>query len=238
MEAIVPLFVAVPLGVAFAVVILSHVRALHRLTRPLTILAVLANLLLAVVLLGREIGPIYVGGWGATGADGTQTTLGIELVCDGLAKLMLIKDEFYVARLLTSFEKLRRDRQRYNVNPANGDAIRYKRVFHPRFFGRQIDLPLPHWSLYVVRQFWWTRRLMPWLRRDERRLLRWYEGVVDGFAYDTDADYARQLELFRCVEPIRGYAEYRRPKTEAARSRGEQLRRARSAESVMRVPAD
>ncbi|HOW18924.1 MAG TPA: 2-oxoacid:acceptor oxidoreductase family protein, partial [Phycisphaerae bacterium] len=32
-----------------------------------------------------------------------------------LAKLMLIKDEFYVAHLLTSFEKIRRDRQRYNV---------------------------------------------------------------------------------------------------------------------------
>ena len=50
---------------------------------------------------------------------------------------MCVKDEFYVAHLLTSFEKLRRDRQRYNVNASNGDRIRYRRTFHPRFFGRK-----------------------------------------------------------------------------------------------------
>ncbi len=147
------------------------------------------------------------------------------VVVHQLAKLMLIKDEFYVAYLLTSFEKIRRDRQRYNVNPANGDRIRYRRVFHPRFFGRQFDIRVPHWSLYLLREMRWLRHIMPWFRREDRRLLRWYEGAVDEFAFADDSEYQRQIDLLRCVEPVRGYAEYRWPKMEDARRRGEQLRR-------------
>ncbi len=142
-----------------------------------------------------------------------------------LAKLMLVKDEFYVAHLLTSFEKIRRDRQRYNVNPANGDRIRYRRTFHPRFFGKQIDVRIPHWALYVVRELRWLRYVMPGFHRQDRRMLRWYERIVAEFAYANDAEYQRQFDLLSCVEPVRGYAEYRWPKMEAARSRGEQLRR-------------
>src|SRR5690606_27925451 len=86
-----------------------------------------------------------------------------------LAKLMLIKDEFYVAHLLTSYEKLRRDRQRYNVNPSNGDRIRYRRTFHPRFFGRQMDVTPSTWMLYVLRNFRFMRRVMPWWHRADKR---------------------------------------------------------------------
>ena len=142
-----------------------------------------------------------------------------------LAKLMLIKDEFYVAHLLTSVEKIRRDRQRYNVNPANGDRIVYRRTFHPRFFGRQIDVRIPHWMLYLVREMRWLRYLLPGFHREDRRLLRWYEHIIEEFAYTNDAEYQRQLEILQCVEPVRGYAEYRSPRIRAARSRGEQLRR-------------
>ena len=142
-----------------------------------------------------------------------------------LAKLMLIKDEFYVAHLLTSFEKIRRDRQRYNVNPANGDRIRYRRTFHPRFFGKQIDVRIPHWSLYLIREMRWMRHIMPWFHRRDRLLLKWYERIVDEFAYANDAEYQRQLELLRSVEPVKGYAEHRWPKMQDARTRAEQLRR-------------
>lgn len=142
-----------------------------------------------------------------------------------LAKLMLVKDEFYVAHLLTSFEKLRRDRQRYHVNPANGDRIRYRRLFHPRFFGRQIDVRIPHWMLYVVREFRWLRPILPGFHREDRKFLRWYEQLVDGFAPETDADYALQLEVLRSVEPVNGYAEFRWPKMDAARDRARQLLR-------------
>jgi indolepyruvate ferredoxin oxidoreductase len=140
-----------------------------------------------------------------------------------LAKLMLIKDEFYVAHLLTGFEKIRRDRQRYNVNPSNGDRLRYRRTFHPRLFGRQFDIRIPHWSLYVLRNFRFLRSVIPFWRRDERQFLRWYEAIVDRFAYSSDAEYDQYLEILMTVEAVRGYAEIRRPKMEAAQSKAEQL---------------
>lgn len=142
-----------------------------------------------------------------------------------LAKLMLIKDEFYVAHLLTSFEKLRRDRQRYNVNPANGDRIRYRRTFHPRFFGRQVDIRTPHWALYVLRNLRFLRRVIPRWRHEERLFLAWYERLIDGLAHIQPAgdDYGVYLEALRTVESVTGYAEIRRPKMEAARSKAEQL---------------
>ncbi len=142
-----------------------------------------------------------------------------------LAKLMLIKDEFYVAYLLTSFEKRRRDRQVYNVNPANGDKIRYRRTFHPRFFGRKLDVRVPHWSLYVLRNMRLLRRVLPLWHREDRQLLAWYERVVDDAEqYISDAaSYATYLELLRCVEPVTGYAEVRWPRMDTARARGDQL---------------
>ncbi len=153
-------------------------------------------------------------GFAATGA-----------VALNLAKLMLIKDEFYVAHLLTSFEKRRRDRQRYNVNPANRDRIRYSRTFHPRFFGQAIDVTLPHWSLYVIRELRFLRHVMPWYHRRDRRLLSWYLRLVDDFAHDDEVEYRRYVEMLECVDAVNGYREYRYPKIEAARSRADQLRR-------------
>jgi indolepyruvate ferredoxin oxidoreductase len=140
-----------------------------------------------------------------------------------LARLMLIKDEFYVAHLLTGYEKIRRDRQRYNVNPSNGDRIRYKRTFHPRFFGRQLDISLPHWSLYLIRSLRFMRKLMPGWHREDRRLLTWYEGLVDNFAFHDDATYRQYVEALRTPEGITGYAEIRWPKMEAARSKSDQI---------------
>ena len=50
-----------------------------------------------------------------------------------LHKVMLIKDEVYVAHLLTSENKLRRDKELYNVDEANGDKIKYVHLNRPRF---------------------------------------------------------------------------------------------------------
>ncbi len=50
-----------------------------------------------------------------------------------LAKVMLIKDEVYVAAMLTSPEKYRKDRRRYNVNPSRGDKITYRHHNRPEF---------------------------------------------------------------------------------------------------------
>ncbi len=140
-----------------------------------------------------------------------------------LAKMMLIKDEFFVAHLLTSYEKLRRDRQRYNINPSRGDRIRYKRTFHPRLFGRQVDITMPHWSLYALRSLRFLRRVLPWYHKEERQCLRWYDTVVDGFAFVDEASYRQYVEVLRTAESITGYAEVRGKRIEAARARAQQL---------------
>ncbi|GMU22763.1 MAG: indolepyruvate ferredoxin oxidoreductase [Phycisphaerae bacterium] len=140
-----------------------------------------------------------------------------------LAKLMLVKDEFYVAHLLTSYEKRRRDRQRYNVNPARGDRIRYRRTFHPRFFGKQVDVRIPHWMLYVIRNFRFLRPVLPGYHREDKQLLQWYERVVDDFAYTDETSYQLYVDALNTVESVTGYAEIRWPKMEAARTRAEQL---------------
>jgi indolepyruvate ferredoxin oxidoreductase len=151
-----------------------------------------------------------------------------------LAKLMLVKDEFYVAHLLTSFEKLRRDRQRYNINPANGDRIRYQRTFHPRFFGKQIDIRIPHWTLYVLRNFRFLRSFIPWYHQADKQFLRWYEGIVESFSFTDDTTYDQYVEALKTVESVTGYAEIRWPKMEAAKAHAEQIlasvRKARSAQ--------
>jgi multicomponent Na+:H+ antiporter subunit D len=84
METLVPLMVAVPLGVGFVIVAIAHVRGLNRLVAACCVAATLACLVMAVVLLGTGPIHVFVGGWGP------QRTLGIEMVADGLAKLMLV----------------------------------------------------------------------------------------------------------------------------------------------------
>jgi hypothetical protein len=140
-----------------------------------------------------------------------------------LAKLMLIKDEFYVPHLLTSYEKLRRDRQRFNVNPANGDRIKYRRTFHPRFFGRKVDIRVPHSALYLMRSLRFLRKLIPFYRYDERQFLAWYEQMVDGLDLSNSASYPLWVELLQTVRNVNGYAEVRSPRMESARARAEQL---------------
>jgi indolepyruvate ferredoxin oxidoreductase len=149
-----------------------------------------------------------------------------------LAKLMLIKDEFFVAHLLTSYEKIRRDRQRYNINLSNGDRIRYRRTFHPRFFGKQMDISPPHWMLYLLRHLRFLRKLMPWWHLEDRKFLQWYEQIVDEFAYNDAADYKGNLDILKSVETVTGYAEIRWPKIEAVRTKCDQLRTALQKSSI------
>ena len=57
-----------------------------------------------------------------------------------LHKVMVIKDEVYVSHLLTSKEKLARDKIRYNVDEKNGDRIKYLHLNRPHFTVMGIDI--------------------------------------------------------------------------------------------------
>jgi len=89
---IVPLLVILPLGAAFLITVLANLptgkrqqRSGRYLSLPLACAVILANLVIAVSLLRVDVQqPIYVGGWGP------DKTLGIQLLCDGLTKLMAV----------------------------------------------------------------------------------------------------------------------------------------------------
>ena len=140
-----------------------------------------------------------------------------------LFKLMLIKDEFYVAEVLTSYEKQRRDHHRYNVNPANGDRIKYKRIFHPRFFGVMVSIPAPSWLLQILKRLKFIRRYLPVYHRQEREFLDWYLQLIEGFIHRNEYEYQQYLLALRTVDKVKGYREYRTPTMERARQEAEDI---------------
>jgi len=144
-------------------------------------------------------------------------------VAQNLYKLMLIKDEFYVASALTSYEKQRRDTHRYNVNPANGDRIIYKRVFHPRIMGVKISIPMPHWGLKVLKQLKVVRKYLPFYHLEDREFLNWYRQILNGFTYRTERDYKHYLLAINRIDQVRGYREYRLPTMVKARQEAEDI---------------
>jgi indolepyruvate ferredoxin oxidoreductase len=140
-----------------------------------------------------------------------------------LFKLMLIKDEFYVAAVLTSYEKQRRDTHRYNVNFANGDRIRYKRVFHPRILGKKVSIPMPHMGLQVLKRFNFLRWVLPGFHAEDRAFLNWYKQLLDGFSYRNETEYKHFLLSITAVDQVRGYREYRTPTMARARQQAEDI---------------
>ncbi len=90
MEVIVPLIVVIPLGAAFLVAVLSNVKAFSRLARFIAPAAVAVNLTLSIwaCIVSQYLGDtmVWAGRW--NGIAGRP--IGIEMVCDGFARLMLI----------------------------------------------------------------------------------------------------------------------------------------------------
>lgn len=85
MTEMVPLLVGIPLGAAFLIAILSHVKVTSRLTELFAPIAMAANLALGVwICIASQSGGdtiVWAGQW---------KPIGIELVCDGLARLMVV----------------------------------------------------------------------------------------------------------------------------------------------------
>ena len=147
-----------------------------------------------------------------------------------LQKVMLIKDEVYVAHLLTSKTKLRRDKELYNVDESNGDKIKYVHLNRPRFtiMGRdfQWDLNTKNWQLNLMKRMRFLRRLLSQWHKLEKVFRDWYiSEVIDTFAPHDRENYEDHVSAIEVPEEVRGYREVRYPKMENARKKVEELLR-------------
>jgi indolepyruvate ferredoxin oxidoreductase len=156
--------------------------------------------------------------------DGYAAT---KAVIENLHRVMLIKDEVYVAHLLTSEEKYRRDRRRFNVDPARGDTIEYRHLNRPEFvvLGRRIawDMKTRDWMLRLMKRMRWLRHALPGWHAEERSFREWYKGLLTRFE-DCASDperYRRFVQILRLPESVTGYREIRYPKIAAARAQAE-----------------
>ena len=145
-----------------------------------------------------------------------------------LHKVMLIKDEVYVSHLLTSKEKLARDKIRYNVNKKNGDKIRYLHLNRPHFtvmgIDIQHDIDTRNWMLHMIKHMKFLRRWLSQWHAKERDFREWYiKEVIDTFSPSDATDYAKHVEAIECVEQVRGYRQFRYPKMEEAKQTVEKL---------------
>ncbi|HTB22968.1 MAG TPA: DUF6537 domain-containing protein, partial [bacterium] len=155
-------------------------------------------------------------GWPATRA-----------VARGLYKVMAIKDEVWVAHLLTSPEKYERDAARLGLDLARGDSVEYRHFNRPRFeflgFKFEFDLVSRDWMLNIMKHAKFLRPLMPaWHRRD-RQFRDWYIGLVKDWPGGPDP---RWLELLSLTADVKGYREIRYKGVDKALARAAELRKA------------
>jgi indolepyruvate ferredoxin oxidoreductase len=118
-------------------------------------------------------------------------------VIEGLAGAMLIKDGVFVSELATSPEKHARDRRKYNLNPKNGDRVKYTHLWHWswKIGRRRLDLRarLPHWLLRVLKRSAWIRKLAPRWHSFEKQYLTRYESTLDAFSHETYEQYEQAI---------------------------------------------
>jgi indolepyruvate ferredoxin oxidoreductase len=140
-----------------------------------------------------------------------------------LAKVMLIKDEPYVAYLLTRYEKKQRDIVKYAVDVANGDKLVYRHHTSPEFnigkFRLRLKITTTDWQLGIVRHMKWWRKLPGWHAR-ENTFRDWYISLLERVSLN-EANYGQSVQILKCVEPVTGYREVRYPKMDRVRKETE-----------------
>ena len=144
-----------------------------------------------------------------------------------LHKVMAIKDEVYVAHLLTSPEKYRRDRKRWGVDPSRGDKLTYKHFNRPSFevmgMKLEFDLDSRDWMLKSMKHLKILRALLPSWHKNEKDFRAWYEALVDRFPREGKGRYDTWVKVLELPEEVRGYREIRYPKMDRARLEAEKL---------------
>ena len=145
-----------------------------------------------------------------------------ETLVFNLYRVMAIKDEVWVAKLLTSPEKYERDRSRYNIDPERGDRVSYVHLNRPQFtvFGKKIefDIQTKDWMLRLMSHFKFLRRILPGWHVKEKAFRDWYIELVKSFSYfKSQEDYDRYVKALNVPEQVKGYREIRYPLMEKAK---------------------
>ncbi|WP_018291771.1 2-oxoacid:acceptor oxidoreductase family protein [Verrucomicrobium sp. 3C] len=142
-------------------------------------------------------------------------------------RVMAIKDEVEVARLLTSSEKKEKDRDHYHVDPARGDRILYRHLTRPEFIlgplRFRFRMESRDWMLQIMRRAKFLRRILIGWHQKERHFRDWYCNLLERFAFSSPADYQKWLTILRLPESVRGYREIRYGKMEQALAQAEKL---------------
>ncbi len=146
-----------------------------------------------------------------------------------LARVMLIKDEIYVATLLTHPEKYRMDRKHYGVNPARGDRIHYRHYNRPeiRLFGAKLTFSWQtrDWQLRLLRNMGILRKLPGW-HPDEIQFREWYQKLLESVDWNLGHGpkaYTRWLSVISRPEKATGFKNVRLERMQAVRFRVDQI---------------
>ncbi|NOY05404.1 MAG: hypothetical protein GXO82_02030 [Chlorobi bacterium] len=129
-----------------------------------------------------------------------------------LYKVMAIKDEIWVAELLTREEKYRHDRQRFNIDPARGDEISYVHFNRPSFdvFGVHVEWNMKtyDWMLRALRNMRFLRRWMPAWHRREREFRNWYrDEVINAYIEGRFLSRRDAVSVLKAPQDCTGYRE-------------------------------
>lgn len=142
----------------------------------------------------------------------------------GLYKVMAIKDEVWVAHLLTSPEKYVRDAKRLGLDASRGDSVEYEHFNRPHFdvlgMKFEFDLKSRDWMLKLMRHGKFLRRILPGWHVKEKAFRDWYVKLSEGF---DASNYERWVELLSLPEEVRGYREVRYPAMQKARDKAKKI---------------
>ncbi|HNX26290.1 MAG TPA: FAD-dependent oxidoreductase [Phycisphaerae bacterium] len=120
-------------------------------------------------------------------------------VVKNLAQAMLIKDAVFKAELSTSHEKYRRDAEKYNVNPANGDRIIYRHLWKRHIkigsWEKQIRFSVYDWQLKILRRMRFIRSVTRFFMPQEYGFREEYINLTSRFAFGDAEEYRRQVRL-------------------------------------------
>src|SRR3989338_555 len=144
-----------------------------------------------------------------------------------LFKVMAIKDEIFVAHLLTSVEKRKRDYERYRIDPKLGDQVIYRHINRPEFtvfgFTFRFHMVTSDWQLNMMKRMKFLRKLLPVWHAREKAFRDWYVDLVQKFHCQDKASYEAYVQDLEVPEEVRGFREVRYPKMEAAQEQAESL---------------